>query len=134
MSDVKNMEENVGCNVPATEAQVRICNLRLKQNNLPELPADYSDLLKLHNGFSNEDAKVFGVEIKDNNWYYDIADFNIKYFHGNKADWLILGENDFFFLVYDSSQKKYFIADRDDLEEEFSGDDFVPAVNYLLKI
>lgn len=134
MLDVKYMEEQVGCNIPATDIQVKICNMKLKQNNLPELPDGYADLLKIHNGFSNEDAKVFGVEIKNNNWYKDIADFNINYFHGNKADWLILGENDYFFLIYDSSQKKYFVSDRDDLEEEYSETDFMQTINYLLRI
>lgn len=134
MLDVKNIEENVGCNIPATEAQIRICNLKLKQNNLPELPAEYIELLKSHNGFSNEDAKIFGVEINNHNWYKDVAQFNISYFHGNKADWLILGESDFFFFIYDSGQKKYFITDRDDMEEEYSETDFMPAVYYLLHI
>jgi len=134
MSDVKNIEENVGCNVPATEAQIRICNLKLKQNNLPELPAEYVELLKKHNGLSNEDAKVFGAEIKNNNWYKDVADFNINYFHGNKSDWLVLGESDFSFLVYDSSQKKYYMTDRDSMEEEHSEINIMPILDDLLRI
>ena len=134
MSDVKVLEEQVGCNEAASEAQIKICNLKLKQNNLPELPTEYAAMLKIHNGFSNEDAKIFGAEIKDNNWYKDIAGFNIGYFHGNQSDWLILGESDFLLFIYDSSQKKYFITDRDDLEEEYSETDFMTALYYLLRI
>ena len=134
MSDVDIIKEQVGYNQPATEAQIRICNLKLKQNNLPEVPNEYADLLKICNGFSNEDALVFGADVKNHNWYKDIADFNIAYFHNGKADWLILGENDFFLFIYDSGQKKYIIADRDTLEEEFSETDFMPAVNSLLRI
>lgn len=134
MLDIKYIEEQAGCNEAAKEAQIRICNLKLKQNNLPELPFEFTDFLMLHNGFSNEDAKIFGAEIKNNNWYKDIATFNIKYFHSGKADWLILGENDDFFLIYDSEQKKYYISDRDDLEEEFSGTDFMQTISYILRI
>ena len=134
MSDVKNIEENVGCNIPASEAQIKICNIKLKQNNLPELPPEYTELLKKHNGFSHEDVKVFGAEIKDNNWFYDVADFNIKYFHGNKTDWLILGKSDFSFLVYDSSQKKYYMTDRDSMEEEHSEINLMPILDDMLRI
>lgn len=134
MLNIDTIKEQVGCNHPATEAQIKICNLRLRQNNLPELPDEYANLLKMCNGFSNEDALVFGAEVKNHNWYKDIADFNITYFHNGKADWLILGENDFFLFIYDSEQKKYFIADRDTLEEEFSATDFMSAVINILRI
>lgn len=134
MSDIDIIKEQVGYNQPATEAQIRICNFKLKQNNLPEIPGKFIALLKQCNGFSNEDAHIFGADVKNHNWYKDIADFNIAYFHQDHADWLILGESDFFFFIYDSGQKKYFIADRDTLEEEFSETDFMPAINSLLRI
>lgn len=134
MLNVDEIKEQVGCNEPAIEAQIRICDLRLKQNNLPELPSNYVDLLKICNGFSNEDASVFGAGIKDNNWYKDIADFNIAHFHGNGTNCLILGESDFFFFVYDAKEGKYYIVDRDTLEEEYSQADFMPMVKYILRI
>ena len=119
MSDIDVIKEQVGYNKPATEAQIRICNLKLKQNNLPEIPTDFENLIKQCNGFSNEDARIFGADVKDNNWYKDVATFNIAYFNGNSANWLILGENDFYFFIYDSEQKKYCITDRDTLEDEY---------------
>jgi hypothetical protein len=134
MLNIDTIKEQVGCNHPATEAQIKICNLKLKQNNLPEIPDEYVGLLKICNGFSNEDALVFGADVKNHNWYKDIADFNIAYFHNGKSDWLILGENDFFLFVYASQQQKYFIVDRDTLEENFSDTDFMPMVNYILRI
>ena len=134
MSDLKFIEEQVGCNKPATEAQIKICNIKLKQNNLPELPQRFTDLLKAHNGFSNEDAKIFGAEVKDNNRYKDVAAFNIAYFHGNKANWLILGENDFSYFIYDSEQNKYYMTDRDSMEEEHSEIDMMPILDDVLRI
>lgn len=134
MLDVDIIKEQVGCNEPATEAQIKICNLKLKQNNLPELPTEYSDVLKICNGFSNEDVSVFGVEIKNNNWYEDVADFNISYFHGNSAQWLILGKNDFFFFVYDAEQKIYYVVDRDSMDDECSSSDLAIPLQYILRI
>lgn len=134
MLDVDIIKEQVGCNEPATEAQIKICNLKLKQNNLPELPTEYSDVLKICNGFSNEDVSVFGVEIKNNNWYEDVADFNISYFHGNSAQWLILGKNDFFFFVYDAEQKIYYVVDRDTMDDECSSSDLAIPLQYILRI
>ena len=134
MSDIDIIKEQVGYNKPATEAQIRICNLKLKQNNLPEIPTDFENLIKQCNGFSNEDARIFGADVKDNNWYKDVATFNIAYFNGNSANWLILGENDFYFFIYDSEQKKYCITDRDTLEDEYPEIDFMNAVNTILRI
>lgn len=134
MLNIEKFKEQVGCNQSTGEAQIRICNLKLKQNNLPEIPQEYAEVLKMCNGFSNEDVFVFGTEIKNNNWYKDLADFNIAYFRGNTANWLILGEDDFFFFIYDSEQKKYYIADRDDLREEFSDSDFLAPLEYILRI
>lgn len=134
MSDVEILKEQVGYNQPASEAEIRICNLKLKQNKLPEIPNEYIDLLKTCNGFSNEDAHIFGVEIKDNNWYKDMAAFNAAYFHDSGADWLILGESDFFFFVYDSGQKQYYLVDRDTLEEKYSDVEFMPVLSEILRI
>lgn len=134
MQDIEKIKEQVGFNVPADEAQIKICNIKLKQNNLPELPLEYISLLKNCNGFSNEDCSVFGAEIKNNNWYKDIAAFNISYFHGKSSKWLILGENDFFYFIYDDEQKKYYVADRDNLEEERSDNDFYLLLEFLLRI
>lgn len=64
----------------------------------------------------------------------DLTKFNIAYFRGNKVTWLILGEDDFSCFIYDAKQKKYYIAGRDDLEEEFSDSDFLTSLEYILKI
>lgn len=132
--DITKLAEYVGCNKPASEVQVRICNVKLKQNKLPELPENYGKLLKLYNGFSNDDSQIFGAEIKNNNWYKDIVNFNISYFKNNPAKWLILGESSFFYFVYDAQQKKYYVVDRDSLEEELATENFLFAIEYMLQI
>lgn len=134
MVDLSRILAEVGCNQPALEAMVRMCSMKLRQNGLPELPESFCEVLKTCNGFSNEGSLVFGAEIKNNNWFKDVAAFNISYFKGESADWLILGEDDFFFLVYDSGREIYCVVDRDTLEEEVMTVDIVPALEYLLHV
>ena len=43
-------------------------------------------------------------------------------------------KSDFYFFIYDSEKKKYHIADRDTLEDEFPEIDFMTAVNHILRI
>ena len=132
--DVERLKEQVGCNAPAGEAEIKICNLKLRQNHLPELPADFCEILKISNGFSNEDCAVFGVQTGENKHFKDVATFNVAYFHGREAKWLILGENDFFYLIYDAEQKKYHIAERDDLETTLSEDTIDEPLKALLRV
>jgi len=134
MFDVNKIKEQVGFHIPAGDGQIKICNIKLKQNNLPELPKDYSDLLKMCNGFSNEDCAVFGAEITKHNRYKDIVAFNTTYFHQKPSKWLILGENDFFYFIYDAKEKMYVLADRDSLETEISDTNFAPALEAILRI
>ena len=63
-----------------------------------------------------------------------MAAFNAAYFHDSGADWLILGESDFFFFVYDSGQKQYYLVDRDTLEEKYSDVEFMPVLSEILRI
>lgn len=134
MFNINKIKEQVGCHVPATERQIKICNIKLKQNNLPEIPKDYTDILQTCNGFSNEDCCVFGAENTKHNCYKDIVSFNVSYFHKQPSQWLILGENDFFYFVYDAEQKIYVLADRDTLEEESSSKDFSTLLDAILRI
>ena len=134
MFNINRIKEQVGFHLPASEGQIRICNIKLKQNSLPEIPQAYADVLKACNGFSNEDCCVFGAETAKHNKYKDIAEFNVSYFHKQTSDWLILGENDFFYFIYDATQKKYVLADRDTLEEEISSEDFDVVMEAVLRI
>lgn len=134
MFDINKIKEQVGFHIPASDGQIKICNIKLKQNNLPELPKDYSDLLKMCNGFSNEDCTVFGAEITKHNRYKDIVSFNTAYFHQQPSEWLILGENDFFYFIYDAKEKMYVLADRDSLATEISDTNFAPVLEAILRI
>ena len=134
MVNLSRIIEQAGCNVPASEAAIRMCNMKLRQNKLPELPASFGEVLKICNGISNEGTVVFGAEIKNNSWFKDVAAFNIAYFKGQSADWLILGEDDFFFFIYDSVSRIYCVVDRDTMEEHVSGDDVQQVLECMLRI
>lgn len=128
------LKEQIGCNQPATAAQIAMCNVKLKQARLPEIPADYAELLTQANGFSNEGALAFGAEIRNNNWFKDIVLYNEEYFGGEPATWLILGADDWFYFVYNKTENKYGLLDQDTMEASFISDTYIEPMFELLKI
>lgn len=134
ISMLERLKENVGYNEPATLAQIKLCNMKLKQNALFEIPADFADLLMQCNGFSNDDAEVFGAEIKGHNWYRDLAEYNISFFRKQPSSWLVLGKDDMYFLGYDKEREEYAIVDQDTLEAEFSTKTLSEALGFILRV
>ena len=93
------------------------------RNELPFLPKMFIDFLKIYNGVKTEGGAVFGIFPDDQS--LDILDTNARY--NRTTNQVILGADDFAFLVYDDLQKKYLLLDRTDglelddfLETEFS--------------
>ncbi|MBR1841227.1 MAG: hypothetical protein IJ778_03775 [Alphaproteobacteria bacterium] len=128
------LKEQIGCNQPATAAQIAMCNVKLKQARLPEIPADYAELLTQANGFSNEGALAFGAEIKNNNWFTDIVKYNQEYFDGKPSSWLILGADDWFYFVYNKIENKYGLLDQDTLKADWISENIEVPLFQLLKI
>lgn len=128
------LKEQIGCNQPATPTQIAMCNVKLKQAELPEIPESYAELLKSANGFSNEGALAFGAEIKNNNWFTDIVKYNQEYFDGEPSSWLILGADDWFYFVYNKIENKYGLLDQDTLKAEWISENIEVPLFQLLKI
>ena len=131
---IKTIKEQVGCNEPATVLQISMCNAKLKQAGLPELPATYAALLQQFNGFSNEGALVFGAEIKENNWFKDIVTYNLRYFGDEKASWIIIGADDWFYFIYNKEKNKYFIVDQVSFEPEVESNTFEEPLSWILHL
>ena len=128
------LKEQIGCNHPASLAQISMCNIKLKQAGLPEIPADYVELLKSANGFSNEGALAFGAEVKNNNWFTDIVKYNQEYFEEQPSSWLILGADDWYYFAYNKLQNQYALLDQDTLNAEWISDNIEEPLFQLLKI
>ncbi|MBR2137295.1 MAG: hypothetical protein IJ852_04990 [Alphaproteobacteria bacterium] len=131
---IETLKTHVGYNLPATLAQIKMCNMKLKQNNLPEIPIDFANLLMQCNGFSNDDAEVFGAESKGHNVYRDLVEYNLSFFRHQAASWLVLGKDDMYFLGYDQKKGMYAIIDQDTLEAEFSTESLPEALGYILRV
>ena len=131
---IKTIREQVGCNEPATVLQISMYNAKLKQAGLPDLPANYAALLQQANGFSNEGHLVFGAEVKNNNWFKDIVTYNLRYFGSEKAQWLILGADDWFYFIYNKEKNKYCVVDQDSFEPEVESDSFEEPLSWILNV
>ena len=94
------------------------------------LPEALIELLKIHNGIKGEDGAVLGINPKDDT--LDIVRFNKA--HNTSKHKVIIGYDDFAFLVYDEAKKKYLLLDRSDgLElDDFLENELTSAVSSVL--
>lgn len=134
MINLELIKSQVGCNEAANLAQIKLCNHKLQKANLPEIPSAYAELLQQCNGFSNEDARVFGAEITDNNWYTDIFAYNQRFFDEENSSVLILGVDDERYFIYDTTDKEYRLIDQYTYEIVFSDTSFEGCLYRLLRI
>ncbi len=124
--------QNIGCNKPLSEAQIKIANIKLKQCGLPEIPSDFAAIIREANGFSNEGALVFGVETASN-FFEDLVLFNQQFFRKRPSSKLILGYDECFYFLYEDKDKTYKIVDKDTLEEENSTTSPDELIGFLLR-
>lgn len=124
----------VGTNKGAFLAQIEMCNIKLKQLNLPKLPDEYVELLKKSNGLTHDDIRVFGVDIKDNNWFDDIFSYNTQTAKLQSLKWIILGRDNEMFLIYDEIRNMYHVVDQDDFSIDVSSNSLVEILVYFLHL
>ena len=111
---------------PLRSVDVIEAQKRLVKEGYPLLPAQFIDFLKVCNGLRGESCAVFGIDPDDK--LLDIVDFNKE--HNASKSKVILGYDDFCFLVYDSSKERYALLDREDGDDL---DDFLKdSLDYAL--
>lgn len=103
---------------------------QLVRMGYPFLPLEFVSFLKSYNGLRGEDSAVLGIDPKDKS--LDIITFNE--IHNGSKDMVILGYDDFCFLVYDEKEKDYLLVDRDtgDELESFSVDGLPEALSSIV--
>lgn len=94
---------------------------RLSNNGFPQLPDQFVEFLKFFNGVRCDETVILGIDTTDE--YSDLLSINRRI--NERENSLILAYDEFAFLVYDASQKGYFLIDRDSGEnlEEFYEDE-----------
>lgn len=122
-----------GQNEPASVADISRARVALKLAKLPPLPEEYEQVLMSFNGLSNDGPLLLGVE-ENNNFFPNVVKYNKDFFKAAKADFLILGYDDFFYLIFDDNDKKYKIVDQDDFGEIIVSEDISTPLAYLLHL
>ena len=123
----------IGRNDPATAKDVSLTRVTLKMAKLPAMPDEYEKLLISFNGLSNDGPVMLGVE-EGNNFFPNVAKYNKNFFKESKADFLVLGYDDFYYMIFDETDKKYNIVDRDDFGEIIVSEEIAGPLAYLMHI
>ena len=125
--------EEVGKNNPCTDMQITVANVKLRRNNIPNIPVDFAELLKKYNGLSCDGNTIFGVAT-ETMFFPDLVDFNISLFEDEETASIVLGQDEDFYLIYDYIQKTYRIIDKFDFEERIRSNELLDVITWILKI
>lgn len=128
---MKKIKEQTGCNAPATEAQIKLCNVKLKQHGFPELPEDFAKVLLEANGVTADDANIFGVGLEEGGWFDDVCDYNIQHCQAPSKK-LVLGYDDDTRLIYYAEEKLYRV--KSEMGKDMESNDVIEALEYFLRI
>lgn len=79
-----------------------------------EIPEEFCNFLHQINGFAYEGEHIFGIIPEPLN-FMDIINVNILNKEKIKQEQLILADNEFDFLIFESKNKSYQIVDKQDL-------------------
>ena len=102
----------------------------LAHAGFPMIPEKFILLLRHFNGIKGEDSAVLGISPENKS--LNIVAFNKAHNHSTQK--IILGYDDFAFLVFDSTEQKYFLLDRTDSAEldDFLDSEFSSAISSIL--
>ena len=125
--------DEVGKNNPCTDMQITVAKVKLRRNNIPNIPVDFAELLKKYNGLSCDGNTIFGVAT-ETMFFPDLVDFNISIFEDEETASIVLGQDEDFYLIYDYIQKTYRIIDKFDFEERIRSNELLDVITWILKI
>ena len=105
----------------------------LVREGFPFLPTDFLEFLRHYNGVKAADSAILGIPPLPHP-DLDIKSFNQEF--NTDSDKVILGYDDFGFLIYDSQNKVYQLVDRGGVMvlEEFAEDELGYALNSVLHV
>lgn len=113
-----------------TEKDVIELQKNLLLNNYPQLPKMFIDFLKEFNGIKTSYTTILGINPDHKN--LDLLSFNQEMNARNEN--LILGFDDFAYLVFDGKHNQYLLISRDNMDiiEDFLPEDFEFALNSII--
>lgn len=117
---------------PASTEQIIRTQQDLKINNIAAIPQDFTELLHQINTIEHDGCYLFGINPRS--YYLDIFAENEMINLPNKENLLILGYDDFDYLIYNQTKECYQIIDKDSIEVLQTFSNLTKAIKYLFKI
>lgn len=123
--------DELWCGEGVDARKILIYKIEMKKKELPELPSEFADFLKECNGVRGCCCEIFAMN--PDGPFSDILSENLRAGMGG-SDGIILGYNDFDFLVYDSENREYQLRDKDGMEISASYQNWEDAAAALLPL
>ena len=118
------------CASPASQQQIIFAQRELFDRHFPSLPTDFAELLKFINTFEYNGVALFGIN--NRSYLLDVVAENTALDLGN--DILVLGRDEFSYLVYNPSRQQYQILDQQSLQSVKNCKNLEQAIRYLFKL
>lgn len=118
---------------PLPEKDILLTQRELVREGYPFLPLSYLKFLQAANGVMGVDSALLGIPPTANG-ELDIVAYNVMFNQTNNM--VIIGYDEFNFLVYNHAVQKYQLIDREDnlVIEEFTEDEIKFALNSVINI
>ncbi len=123
--------DELWCGEGVDARKVLIYKIEMKRKGLVELPDDFADFLKDCNGVRGSGCEIFAVNPEGP--FSDIIQENLRQNMAGTGG-LVLGYNDFDYLIYDAETGAYQICDKDDMENSAVYADWDSAAAALLPL
>lgn len=131
---LKFLEQNktVKLEAPLAVKDVIRTQKELMRDGYPYIPEGYLKFLQIYNGVKGQDSALLGINPQRTE--LDLLEFNRT--SNDTNDQVILGYDEFCYLVYNSSSQQYQIVDNDiaSVVEEFATDELEYALNVILNV
>ena len=134
MSELAKIIENsdeLWCGEGIDARKILIYKIEMKKKKLPELPSEFADFLKECNGVRGSGCEIYAVN--PDGPFSDILAENLLAGMGGSGG-VILGYNDFDFLVYDAENREYQLRDKDGMEISASYQDWEEVAAAVLPL
>lgn len=118
---------------PLQNEQLLRCRQILHQQQIALPPQAFIELLKNFNGLLLEDAVIFGI-LPEPGSFAELVAGNLRIAHPLRSDLIFLGGDGFDLLAWHQKYEVYQIIDKQDFEVLEEYEEFIPALNHILKI
>lgn len=102
----------------------------LTQNNLPKIPLEMIDFLKIFNGIGYDLGTIYGINVEKD----ILPNILEKNLNKKQKNLLYLGEDNFNYLAYNQKKSIYQIIDKSDYEVLKEYEDITDAIMHIIKI